>query len=64
MSELVHNLIEALREELKQYGEMLALLEHQLQLVVLRQGEDLLQLKALVQYAGAELIEHDARTAL
>jgi hypothetical protein len=29
MKELLHHLIEALREELKQYGEMLALLEHQ-----------------------------------
>lgn len=37
MKELLSNLIEALREELKQYGEMLALLEQQQQLVMQRQ---------------------------
>lgn len=37
MKELLSNLIEALREELKQYGEMLALLDHQQQLVMRRQ---------------------------
>jgi len=42
MNELLHNLIEALREELKQYGEMLALLETQQQLVIQRQTEELL----------------------
>jgi flagellar biosynthesis/type III secretory pathway chaperone len=36
MKELLSNLIEALREELKQYGEMLALLDQQQQLVVHR----------------------------
>jgi hypothetical protein len=43
MNEQLHNLIEALREELKQYGEMLALLDQQQELVVLRQGPVLLQ---------------------
>jgi flagellar biosynthesis/type III secretory pathway chaperone len=37
MKELLSNLIEALREELKQYGEMLALLDQQQQLVMHRQ---------------------------
>lgn len=37
MKELLSNLIEALREELKQYGEMLALLDQQQQLVIQRQ---------------------------
>ena len=37
MKELISNLIEALREELKQYGEMLALLDPQQQLVMQRQ---------------------------
>ena len=41
MKELLSNLIEALREELKQYGEMLALLDQQQQLVMLRQVADL-----------------------
>ena len=43
MNDLLHNLIEALREELKQYGEMLAVLEQQQQAVVQRQTSDLLQ---------------------
>lgn len=43
MNDLLHNLIEALREELKQYGEMLAILEQQHQSVVQRQTQDLLQ---------------------
>ena len=41
MKELLSNLIEALREELKQYGEMLALLDQQQQLVVHRQVAEL-----------------------
>ena len=43
MNDLLHNLIEALREELKQYGEMLAMLEQQQQTVVHRQTNALLQ---------------------
>ena len=43
MNDLLHNLIEALREELKQYGEMLAVLEQQQQSVVQRQTTPLLQ---------------------
>ena len=43
MNDLLHNLIEALREELKQYGEMLAMLEQQQQSVVHRQTKALLQ---------------------
>lgn len=41
MNELLSNLIEALREELKQYGEMLALLDQQQQLVRHREAADL-----------------------
>ncbi|MDR3459828.1 MAG: flagellar export chaperone FlgN [Verrucomicrobiae bacterium] len=37
MKELLSNLIESLREELKQYGEMLALLDQQQQFVMRRQ---------------------------
>jgi flagellar biosynthesis/type III secretory pathway chaperone len=43
MNSSLLNLIEALREELKQYGEMLALLDHQQELVMLRQTAGLLQ---------------------
>ena len=38
MNDLLHNLIEALREELKQYGEMLAVLEQQQNSVVQRRA--------------------------
>ncbi|HEY5297133.1 MAG TPA: flagellar protein FlgN [Verrucomicrobiae bacterium] len=43
MNDPLSNLIEALREELKQYGEMLAVLEQQQTSVVQRQTSDLLQ---------------------
>jgi flagellar biosynthesis/type III secretory pathway chaperone len=43
MNQLLSNLIESLREELKQYGELLAQLDHQQQLVMQRQAQDLLQ---------------------
>jgi len=55
MNGLLQNLIEALREELKQYGEMLALLDQQQRLVVLRRGQDLVQSVAAVD-AQAEAI--------
>ena len=42
MNQLLQNLVEALREELKQYGEMLALLDEQQDLVVPHRGPDLL----------------------
>jgi flagellar biosynthesis/type III secretory pathway chaperone len=41
MNHLVQNLVEALREELKEYGEMLALLDQQQELVLRRQAQDL-----------------------
>jgi flagellar biosynthesis/type III secretory pathway chaperone len=43
MNELLANLIEALREELTQYGEMLALLDHQQKWVMERNTRDVLQ---------------------
>jgi flagellar biosynthesis/type III secretory pathway chaperone len=46
MNEPLHNLIESLREELKEYGEMLALLDQQQHLVMHRQTQDLLQCMA------------------
>jgi len=48
MNEPLQNLIEALREELKQYGEMLALLDHQQEMVMQRQTAGLLQSVAAV----------------
>lgn len=62
MNELLHNLIEALREELKQYGELLALLDHQQELVALRQGSDLLKSVAAVDaQADAIRVARDER---
>ena len=43
MTHLLTHLIDALREELKQYGEILALLDQQQDLVMQRQTNDLLQ---------------------
>jgi flagellar biosynthesis/type III secretory pathway chaperone len=48
MNKLLSNLIESLREELQQYGEMLALLEQQQLSVVQRKTDDLLQNVAAV----------------
>ena len=59
MNELLQNLIEALRQELKQYGEMLALLEAQQDQVMHRQTQDLLHKVADVN-GQAETI-HAAR---
>ena len=52
MNELLQNLVESLREELKEYGEMLALLEHQQQLVSHRQTQDLLQCVGSINLQG------------
>lgn len=43
MNDLLSKLIEALREELEQYGEMLARLDYQQQLVIHRQTDELFQ---------------------
>lgn len=48
MNDLLPNLIEALREELKQYGEMLALLDQQQDLVMQRQTSELLSSVATI----------------
>jgi flagellar biosynthesis/type III secretory pathway chaperone len=55
MNNLLSNLIEALREELKQYGEMLAVLDQQQNSVVQRQTNDLLQNVASIN-AQADVI--------
>jgi flagellar biosynthesis/type III secretory pathway chaperone len=43
MKDFLHNLVDSLREELKEYGEMLALLDQQQEMVMHRQTQDLLQ---------------------
>ena len=49
MIEHLQTLIHALREELQQYGEMLALLDRQQELVVARAAEDLFQTISTIQ---------------
>jgi flagellar biosynthesis/type III secretory pathway chaperone len=62
MNELLDILIEALREELKQYGEMLALLDQQQEQVVLRQGPELVRSVAAVDaQAQAIRVARDER---
>lgn len=70
MNQLLSNLVESLREELKQYGELLAQLDHQQQLVVHRQTRDLLQSVAgvnlqaeTVQAARREREQHQRHVA-
>jgi flagellar biosynthesis/type III secretory pathway chaperone len=53
MTESLHVLIEALREELQQYGELLALLDLEQTRVLERATEDLLQTVAAVYSQGA-----------
>ena len=55
MNPLLQNLIEALREELKQYGEMLALLDQQQHQIIVRHAPDLLQTVGSVE-AQAEAV--------
>ena len=59
MMEVLQNLIEALREELQQYGEMLARLDHQQELVMQRAPDDLLQSSADIEAQSQVL--HSAR---
>ncbi len=49
MNETLSNLIEALRDELKEYGELLALLDQQQGLIVQRASEDLLGCVARIE---------------
>jgi flagellar biosynthesis/type III secretory pathway chaperone len=43
MKDFLHTLVDSLREELKEYGEMLVLLDQQQEMVMRRQTQDLLQ---------------------
>lgn len=54
-------LITALREELQQYGEMLALLDREQELVMLRAGADLLESVSAVQSQSAAIQQARAR---
>lgn len=52
MTDALQRLIEALRDELQQYGEMLALLDQQQEQVCARVADDLLSTVALIQEHG------------
>jgi hypothetical protein len=55
MNQPLEKLIEALREELQQYGEMLARLDQQQEHVMARRSEDLLQSTAEIEMQGQAL---------
>ena len=55
MTEQLTNLIEALRQELQQYGEMLALLDQQQDSVMHRRTDDLLQTVGAIQVQARHL---------
>ena len=52
MNELLQNFIESLREELKQYGELLALLDAQQEQVVRRLADDLAETVSAINFQG------------
>jgi flagellar biosynthesis/type III secretory pathway chaperone len=55
MTAALQRLIQALREELQQYGEMLALLDHQQECVVTRAADDMLQTVSAIQSQSATI---------
>ncbi len=55
MTDYIDNLVECLREELKHYGEMLALLEAQQEKIVQRATRDLLENVASIQSQGSAM---------
>ena len=52
MKELVQNFVESLREELKQYGELLALLEAQQEQVIRQSASELVETVAAINAQG------------
>ena len=62
---ILQKLIEALREELQQYGEMLALLDNQQQLIRLRGADDILRsIDAISAQSGAIQAARQHRSSL
>jgi flagellar biosynthesis/type III secretory pathway chaperone len=65
MKDFLHQLVESLREELKEYGEMLALLDQQQQMVMRRETQDLIQcvqtINAQVENIIAARLEREQR---
>src|SRR5688572_3602000 len=63
ISELVEGLVAALREELQQYGEMLARLDEQQTSIVRRAGDQVLASVACIEEQAAAISEARARRA-
>ena len=65
MKDLLNNLVDSLREELKEYGEMRALLDQQQEMVMRRQTQDLLQcvqtINAQVETISVARLEREQR---
>jgi flagellar biosynthesis/type III secretory pathway chaperone len=61
MTERIQQLINALRDELKEYGEMLALLDRQQHSVIERAAHDVFQSVGLIQRQGLTIRESRAR---
>ena len=61
MIQQIQDLIESLREELQQYGEMLALLDRQKELVVTHAASEVFQLVRVIQAQGTAIQEARSR---
>lgn len=68
MKDFLHHLVDSLREELKEYGEMLALLDQQQEMVIHRQTQDLLQcvqgINSQVENITAARLEREQRQSV
>ena len=56
MMDILEKVIEALRNELQQYGEMLALLDHQQQVILQRGGDDILHSLSSINTQSATIL--------
>jgi flagellar biosynthesis/type III secretory pathway chaperone len=61
MSESIKLLIEALREELQDYGEMLALLDRQQEHLIARAADEVFQSISLIKAQGSAILQARAR---
>ena len=61
MTEHIQNLIDALRDELTQYGEMLALLDRQHQFIMVRAAEEVFDSISPIQAQGEAIQSSRAR---
>jgi flagellar biosynthesis/type III secretory pathway chaperone len=61
MTKSIKILIEALRDELQNYGEMLALLDHQQEKLVARAASEVFQSISLIKAQGSAILQASAR---